>query len=259
MPIGKLSEATLVKVAFLFIPFVHLLVLGTAHVFLIDMAQYWSKCAIIAGYYILVQILFNYNLACFSDPGKVSKARLRTDQFALCKKCSQPRPPRTHHCSSCGECILGRVFVKLSIFRKPRFSCSIQKFIIFIETAKVQDFLEFELFLYDQADTLLKAMDHHCPWIWNCVGLKNYRYFFNFCFFVSCGIWYVLLSLLPFYISLKQHYQSGSFWSLFPECLAAKHFSAQQEFRVETCFAFCCFVAAPIRNGIIMTHSRRSQ
>ena len=111
VPIGKLSEATLVKVAFLFIPFVHLLVLGTAHVFLIDMAQYWSKCAIFAGYYILVQILFNYNLACFSDPGKVSRAKIRTE-FAPCKKCTQPRPPRTHHCSSCGECILGRASVK---------------------------------------------------------------------------------------------------------------------------------------------------
>ena len=39
-------------------------------------------------------------------------------------------------------------------------------------------------------------MDHHCPWINNCVGHKNHKRFTLFLFFVVIGCSYAAISLI---------------------------------------------------------------
>ncbi len=67
---------------------------------------------------------------------------LFTQVVSVCKKCIAPKPPRAHHCSVCGRCVL--------------------------------------------------KMDHHCPWLNNCVGHWNHRHFFLYMVFKVAGCLFVM-------------------------------------------------------------------
>ncbi|GJP43981.1 hypothetical protein CLOM_g10274 [Closterium sp. NIES-68] len=71
-------------------------------------------------------------------------------EIRRCKRCLQFKPPRAHHCSVCGRCIL--------------------------------------------------KMDHHCVWVINCVGAKNYKQFLLFLFYTFVETALVALALLPHFI-----------------------------------------------------------
>jgi len=53
-------------------------------------------------------------------------------------------------------------------------------------------------------DRCVLKMDHHCPWINNCVGHKNHKYFLLFLIYATLGISYLLvLIVISFFDALK--------------------------------------------------------
>lgn len=86
-----------------------------------------------------------------SLPTSVVQITPLSPEVRFCKKCSQYKPPRCHHCSVCGRCIL--------------------------------------------------KMDHHCVWVVNCVGARNYKFFLLFLFYTFLETMLVTLALLPHFVA----------------------------------------------------------
>lgn len=76
---------------------------------------------------------------------------------------------------------------------------------------------------------LILNMDHYCPWMFNCIGYFNYRYFFNFLWFVTIALSYGAVIIFPAFMKLggkeyrDQVRASGGFQGKPMKDLVVKH------------------------------------
>ena len=94
-----------------------------------------------------------------------------------CETCKFYRPPRCSHCSICDNCVEVRhpadyssIYLSPSHFFVP-YCCS---------PPPPPPHPPLSL-------SASQSFDHHCPWIDNCVGKRNYKYFLLFV--TSLTVW----------------------------------------------------------------------
>uniref|UniRef100_A0AAQ5ZFP9 Palmitoyltransferase n=1 Tax=Amphiprion ocellaris TaxID=80972 RepID=A0AAQ5ZFP9_AMPOC len=195
------------------------------------LAQHLTPIIPVIGGVLFLFVLGTLLRTSFSDPGVLPRAT--SDEAADLERqidvangsTGYRPPPRTKEVVINGQTVKLKYCFTCKIFRPPRAShCSL-------------------------CDNCVERFDHHCPWVGNCVGRRNYRFFYMFIlslsfltiFIFAFVITHIILSLSGFHTYLissnqttnedikgswsskrgKDNYNPYSHGNIFTNCCAA--------------------------------------
>ncbi|NWT45054.1 ZDHC9 Palmitoyltransferase, partial [Chroicocephalus maculipennis] len=188
------------------------LILGTCALFFAFECRYLAV-QLSPAIPVFAAVLFLFAMATllrtsFSDPGVIPRAL--PDEAAFIEMeieatngtvpQGQRPPPRIKNFQINNQIVKLKYCYTCKIFRPPRAShCSI-------------------------CDNCVERFDHHCPWVGNCVGKRNYRYFYLFILSLSLLTIYIFTFNIV-YVALKEEKLGWCAWGsdtaglgLFPGC-----------------------------------------
>ena len=56
-----------------------------------------------------------------------------------------------------------------------------------------------------QCNKCILKMDHHCPWVANCIGFNNYKYFMNMLIYTTATTWVLIFSSWKLFNHVLNH------------------------------------------------------
>ena len=113
----------------------------------------------------------------------------QTIKLKYCFTCKIFRPPRASHCSLCDNCVGESTPISSINLLKWLMDC---------------------LFV-----CMSERFDHHCPWVGNCVGRRNYRYFYMFIMSLALLCVFVFACIITHLILRESHQLSSICFHLF--------------------------------------------
>lgn len=147
----------------------------------------------VVGAVLFIFVLSNLLKTSFSDPGIIPRAT-NAEAESIEREIEQPSngagaayrpPPRTKEVQVKGQAVKLKYCFTCKIFRPPRAShCSI-------------------------CDNCVERFDHHCPWVGNCVGKRNYRYFYLFLVSLAFHCVFIFVCALTHLVLLSKKEENG--------------------------------------------------